>query len=202
MPLLWNNFFILCTVDVRNHCIACYLVAAKYYHSWLQGLKLGRIQLHLNSNYRPVSILKALSKIYEKALSIQVLCTVTLDDVVATLSNKNIESKMWKFVCIKRIAWCFGVYTSGQRYGITTTKWHLPEFDRYLLFLVVCSIAERNTVDFIDPLHNQIEWPSTVSNVLGPLRLRRRKKVSSGVVTLSEVCLAITLMLLCSVGFR
>ena len=42
-------------------------------------------------------------------------------------------------------------YTSDQRYGITTTKWHLREFDRYLLFLVVCSNAERNTVDFIDP---------------------------------------------------
>ena len=48
-------------------------------------------------------------------------------------------------------------YTSGQRYRITTTKWHLREFDRYLLFLVVCSIAERNTVDSIDPLRNQIE---------------------------------------------
>ena len=37
-------------------------------------------------------------------------------------------------------------------YGITTTKCHLREFDRHLLFLVVCSIVERNTVDFIDPL--------------------------------------------------
>ena len=53
------------------------------------------------------------------------------------------------------------MYTSGQRYGITTTKWHLREFDWHLLFLVVCSIAERNTVDFIDPLHNQIEWPNS-----------------------------------------
>ena len=83
---------------------------------------------------------------------------------------------MWKFVCIKRIAWCFGVYTSGQRYRITTTKWHLPEFDRYLLLLVVCSIAERNTVDSVDPLHNHIEWPNTVSIVWGPLRLKRRTK--------------------------
>ena len=33
-------------------------------------------------------------------------------------------------------------YTGGQPYGITTIKWHLREFDRYLLFLVVCSIAE------------------------------------------------------------
>ena len=49
------------------------------------------------------------------------------------------------------------VYTGGQCYGITTTKWHLHEFDRYLLFLLVCSIAERNIVDFIDPLYNKIE---------------------------------------------
>ena len=71
------------------------------------------------------------------------------------------------------------------------------------LFLVVCSIAERNTVDLIDPLRNQIEWPNTVSVVWGPLRLKRRKKVNSGVLTWSEVCLAIaTLMLLCSAGFR
>ena len=94
------------------------------------------------------------------------------------------------------------IYTSGQRYGIITTKWHLREFDRYLLLLVVCSIAERNNLDFIDPLHNQIEWPNTVSIVWGPLRLKRRKKGSSGVVTWSEVSLAITiLMFLCSVGF-
>ena len=95
------------------------------------------------------------------------------------------------------------IYTNGQRYGITTNKWHLREFDRYLLFLVVCSIAEQNTVDFINPLHNQIEWPNAVSIVWGPLRLKRIKKASSGVVTWSEVCLAITiLMFLCSVGFR
>ena len=50
------------------------------------------------------------------------------------------------------------MYTSGQHYGITTTKWHLREFDRYLMFLVVSSIAERNIVDFIDPLHNQPNW--------------------------------------------
>ena len=71
-------------------------------------------------------------------------------------------------------------YTGGQRYGITITKWHLREFDRYLLFLVVCSIAERNTVDFIDPLRNQIGWPNTVSIVWGPLRLKRRKKWAQG----------------------
>ena len=70
-------------------------------------------------------------------------------------------------------------YTRGQRYRITTAKWHLREFDRYLLFLVVCSIAERNIVDFIDPLCNQIEWPNTVNIVWGRLRLKRRKKVSS-----------------------
>ena len=94
------------------------------------------------------------------------------------------------------------IYTSGQRYGITTTKWNLREFDRHLLFLVVCSIAERNTVDFVDLLHNLIDWPNTVSIVWGPLRLKRRIKVSSGVVTWSEVCLAITtLMLLSSWGF-
>ena len=68
------------------------------------------------------------------------------------------------------------IYTSGQRYGITTAKWYLGEFDRYLLFLVVCSIAERNTVDLIDPLRNQMEWPNTVSIVWGPLRLKRREK--------------------------
>ena len=68
------------------------------------------------------------------------------------------------------------IYTSGQHYGITTTKWHLREFDQYLLLLVVCSIAERNTVDFIDSLRDLIEWSNTVSIVWGPLRLKRRKK--------------------------
>ena len=77
------------------------------------------------------------------------------------------NSKFWK-----------KIYTSGQRYGTTTTKWHLREFDRYLLFLVVCSIAERNTVDFIDPLRCQLEWPKTVSIVWGLLRLKRRKKAA------------------------
>ena len=71
-------------------------------------------------------------------------------------------------------------YTRGQRYGISTTKWHLREFDQYLLFLVICSIAKRNTVDLIDPLRNQIEWPNTVSIVWGPLRLKRRKKWVQG----------------------
>ena len=47
----------------------------------------------------------------------------------------------------------FHIYTSGQRYGITITKWHLCEFDSY-----------------------QIKWPDTVSTVRGPLRLKRRKK--------------------------
>ena len=88
------------------------------------------------------------------------------------------------------------IYTSGQRYGINTAKWHLRESDRYLLFLVVCLIAERNAVDFIDPLRSQIEWPNTVSIVWGPLRLKRRKRVSSGEVTSSEVCLAITTLML------
>ena len=74
------------------------------------------------------------------------------------------------------------IYTSVQRYGVTTTNRHLREFDRYLLFLIVCTISERNTVDFIDPLRNQIEWPNTVSIVRGPLRLKRRKKVSYGAV--------------------
>ena len=93
-------------------------------------------------------------------------------------------------------------YTSGQRYGINSTKWHLREFDRYLLFLVICSISERNAVDFIDPLRNQFEWPKTVS-IVDRWDSRERKKVSSGVVTWSEVCLAIIiLMRLCSVGFR
>ena len=69
---------------------------------------------------------------------------------------------------------CSMGYTSCQRYGITTTKWHLHEFDRYLLFLVVSSIAERSTVDYIDPLRNQIEWQNTVSIGWGPLRLMRR----------------------------
>ena len=93
-------------------------------------------------------------------------------------------------------------YTSVQRYGIITTicKWHLREFD--LLFLVVCSIAEWNTVDFIDPSRNQIEWPNTVSIVWDRWD-SGEGNVSSGVVTWSELCLAITtLMLLCSVGFR
>ena len=89
----------------------------------------------------------------------------------------------------------FHKYTSAQCYGITATKWHLREFDWYLLFLVACSIAEQNTVDFIHPLHNQIEWPNTVNIGWGPLRLKRRKKVSSGVVTWSEVCLAINILM-------
>ena len=72
-------------------------------------------------------------------------------------------------------------YTSGQCYGITTTESHLHEFYRYLLFLGACSIAEQNTVDFIDPLRNQMEWPNTVSIIWGPLRLKRRKNVSSGI---------------------
>ena len=62
-----------------------------------------------------------------------------------------------RYTDISRYLWsyieCFidsVTYTGGQPYGITTIKWHLREFDRYLLFLVVCSIAERNTVDFID----------------------------------------------------
>ena len=67
------------------------------------------------------------------------------------------------------------IYTSGLRYGIITTKWYLREFDQYWLFLVVCCIAERNMVDYIDPLRIQIEWPNTVIIVLGPLKLKRRK---------------------------
>ena len=53
-------------------------------------------------------------------------------------------------------------YTSGQSYGISTTKLHSREFDQYLLVLVVRSIAERNTVNLMDPLRNQIEWPNIV----------------------------------------
>ena len=57
----------------------------------------------------------------------------------------------WPFGYLYRLLY---LYTNGQRYGITTTKWHLREFDRYLLFLVVClcSIAERNTVE-ISSIH-------------------------------------------------
>ena len=77
------------------------------------------------------------------------------------------------------LRWYIYIYTSGQRYGITTTKWHLREFGRYLLLLVVCSIAERN-VDFIDPLRNQMEWPNTVSIVWGPLILKIRKSEFRG----------------------
>ena len=94
------------------------------------------------------------------------------------------------------------MYTSGQPYGITTTKWHLRKFGRYLLFLVVCSIAERNTVDFIDPLHNQIEC-QTQSVLSGDRWDSREGKSECRGVTWSEACLAITtLMLLCIVGFR
>ena len=50
-------------------------------------------------------------------------------------------------ICFKWMVWRVHTYTSGQRYGITTTKWHLRECDRYLLFLVVSSIAERSTSD-------------------------------------------------------
>ena len=63
-------------------------------------------------------------------------------------------------------------------------------------------VAERNIVDFIDPLRNQIEWPNTVSIVWGPLRFKRRKKVSSGVVvTWREVCLVITTCFYAAWGF-
>ena len=68
------------------------------------------------------------------------------------------------------------IYTSCQRYGITTTKLHLHAFDRYLLFMVVCWIAEGNTADFFDPLCNQIKCPNTVSIVWVPLRLKRNEK--------------------------
>ena len=67
------------------------------------------------------------------------------------------------------------VYTCSQRYGIITTKWHLREFDRYLLFLVVCSIAKRNIVDFIDPLLNQIEWPNN-QHCLGTTETQEKEK--------------------------
>ena len=63
-----------------------------------------------------------------------------------------------RYTDISRYSWSYiesfidsVAYTGGQPYGITTTKWRLHEFDRYLLFLVVCSIAKRNTVDFIEP---------------------------------------------------
>ena len=92
------------------------------------------------------------------------------------------------------------IYTSGQRYGITTTKCHLREFDRYLLFLDVRSIAERNTV--ISSIHYVTKSNGqTVGVAWGLLRLNRRKKVSSVLVTWSEVCLAIILPLVCKWGF-
>ena len=96
-------------------------------------------------------------------------------------SHHSFLVKRWNDFCVISVQYhttqnSEKIYTSGQRYGITTTKWHLHEFDRYLLFLVVCSIAERNTVDFIDPLRCQLEWPKTVSIVWGLLRLKRRKK--------------------------
>ena len=89
----------------------------------------------------------------------------------------NLRHFPWQSWMLAGKSW---TYTRGQRYGITTIKWHLREFDRYLLFLVVCSIAERNTVDLIDLLRNQIEWPNTVSIVWGPLRLKRRKSEFRG----------------------
>ena len=48
--------------------------------------------------------------------------------------------------------------------------------NRYLLFLVVCLIAEWYTVDFIDPLRNQIEWPNTVSIVWGLAETQEKEK--------------------------
>ena len=75
--------------------------------------------------------------------------------------DKNWWCKGWQRdgkIHVSDIKVTLDIYTSSQCYGITTTKWHLRWFDRYLLFLVVCSIAERNTVDFINPLRNQIEW--------------------------------------------
>ena len=49
-----------------------------------------------------------------------------------------------QLIALKHVMW--------SKWRPTTTKWHLREFDRYLLFLVVCSIAKGNTVDFSDPL--------------------------------------------------
>ena len=53
----------------------------------------------------------------------------------------------------------------------------------------------RNEILLISTIHyiNQIEWPNTISIVWGPLTA---EKVSSGVVTSSEVCLAITTWML------
>ena len=53
------------------------------------------------------------------------------------------------------------MYTSGQRYGITTTKEHLREFDRYLFVLVVCSIAEEilliSSIHYVTKLNVQTQ---------------------------------------------
>ena len=91
------------------------------------------------------------------------------------------------------VSWTLGLFAINKEYAneytlaakvmeslLRNAKWHLREFDRHLLFLVVCSRAERNTADFIDPLRNQIEWPNIVSIVWGPLRLKRRKMSIQG----------------------
>ena len=62
--------------------------------------------------------------------------------------------------------------------------WVMVKFKEVVEFAttshVSCSIVKRNTVDFIDPLRNQIEWPNTVSIVWGPLRLKRGKSEFRG----------------------
>ena len=61
-------------------------------------------------------------------------------------------------------------------WNFPTTKCHLREFDRYLLFLVDYMFnCGTKYCWFIDPVRSQIEWPNTVIIVWGPLRLKRRK---------------------------
>ena len=64
----------------------------------------------------------------------------------------------------------------------------------------------RNEILLISSIHYVTKLNGQTQSVLSGDRwdsLKRRKKVSAGVVIWSEVCLAITtLMLLCSVGFR
>ena len=48
------------------------------------------------------------------------------------------------------------IYTNGNKYGITYTKLHRSEFDRYLLVPVLSSIAIWSSVDFYNLLPNQL----------------------------------------------
>ena len=51
------------------------------------------------------------------------------------------------------------------------TKLNLSDFDRYLVILVLSLIVKWNSVDFYNPLPNQIEWRMPASSESAALGL-------------------------------